>query len=223
MGQAVEEGMRQQPSPQQPGPQQQQHLSPLGSGQKGQRVGGSWEGKGEQERKKLLFGAEQKEQEQEQSLEEEVEEMLAQFLDEDERRLAQEAAEREEKEKEQEQAAATRAGEVAAAAAEAAALAAAREERERQTSQRKERARVKRMRGEEPLRLRGLALVEEVVDGRVREVTRVQHWCPCDKCKDEVWWTTMVRSDEYEKCRKPEGLVVSGDCGTQVCLKAWDD
>jgi hypothetical protein len=103
MGQAVEEGMRQQPSPQQPSPQQQQHLSPLGSGRKGQRVGGSWEGKGEQERKKLLFGAEQKEQEQEQTLEEEVEEMLAQFLDEDERRLAQEAAEREEKEKEKEQ------------------------------------------------------------------------------------------------------------------------
>jgi hypothetical protein len=106
MGQAVEEGMRQQPSPQQPSPppqQQQQHLSPLGSGRKGQRVGGSWEGKGEQERKKLLFGAEQKEQEQEQTLEEEVEEMLAQFLDEDERRLVQEAAEREEKEKEKEQ------------------------------------------------------------------------------------------------------------------------
>ena len=33
----------------------------------------------------------------------------------------------------------------------------------------------------------------------------------------------MVRSDECEKCRKPEGLVVSGDCGTQVCLKAWGD
>ena len=35
--------------------------------------------------------------------------------------------------------------------------------------------------------------------------------------------STMVRGDEVKKCRKPEGLVVSGDCGTQVCLRTWDD
>ena len=64
--------------------------------------------------------------------------------------------------------------------------------------------------------------MEEVMDGRVRGVTRVQHACPCDKCKDVVWWETMVRGAEHGKTRK--GLqMVSGDCGTQVCLKAWDD
>ena len=204
-----------------------QQLSPLGSGGKKGSEGRGWVGKGELERKQLQFGGEHEggdwAGQHEADLQKEVDEMLAEFLREDEQRIAEEAAMRAEKEQEQEQAATRRAEEVAAAAAEVAALAAAREERERQTSQRKERARVKRMRGEEPLRLRGLALVEEVVDGRVREVTRVQYWCPCDKCKDEVWWTTMVRSNEYGKCRKPEGLVVSGDCGTQVCLKAWDD
>jgi hypothetical protein len=201
-----------------------QQLSPLGSGGKKGSEGRGWVGKGELERKQLQFGEEHEggdwAGQHETDLQKEVDEMLAEFLREDEQRIAEEAAMRAEKEQEQEQATTRRAEEVAAATAEVAALAAAREERERQTSQRKERARVKMMRGEEPLRLRGLALVEEVVDGRVREVTRVQHWCPCDKCKDEVWWTTMVRSEECEKCRKPEGLVVSGDCGTQVCLKA---
>jgi hypothetical protein len=203
-----------------------QQLSPLGSGGKQQGAGRGWVGRGELERKQLQFdegheggGAGQRETEQEQQHDDfmkELDAVLAAYEKEDE----QAAAMRAEKEQEHEQEATRRAEEVAAAAAEVAALAAAREERERQTGQRKERARVKRMRGEEPLRLRGLALVEEVVDGRVREVIRVQHWCPCDKCKDEVWWMTMVRSDE---CRKPEGLVVSGDCGTQVCFKAWDD
>ena len=171
MGQAVEEGMR------------QQQLSPPGSGGKQQGAGRGWVGRGELERKQLQFdegheggGAGQRETEQEQQHDDfmkELDAVLAAYEKEDE----QAAAMRAEKEREHEQEATRRAEEVAAAAVEAAALAAARYEERRVRWI--ERAR----RGEECL-LEGNAVPRTSASGE--PAMDVAWSCPCEACDEDV-------------------------------------
>ena len=156
-------------------------------------MGGSWEGKGEQERKKLLFGAEQ--QGQGQSLEEEVEEVLAELRREEE---AEEKLreEREEQQREERQ----------------------REEQERQRRESKERVTVMRRRGEECLRE---VDVVPCTSASGKPAMEVGWTCPCVVCGDERGWLEVCVMKEGRQEAEQE-CYHTPPCGTRVRIRCWE-